>query len=344
MSTLDEYLANDILLRVLIYGTPGTKKTLWALAAAEAGFRVLLFDADRGASIAKLLSPAARSRIHHIDCADGPLDSFAATFIALLLKEYCIYYNETTRRITTRPFADAQFIDLRNFGRETIVVLDSYTALVRSVTRQYAFENNIDLSTAAKEEWEGYRWCGALLSWILGQLAALPCHLIVVGHQTNYERHKKHPTDPRKQGPLEYVRRQLVSSSNPHGLTLARDFSDELYFITEGMTTYIDTRGNFLEEAKSRHVPPAKYLWSATHGYSEANMPGLSFADLAATVNALPETPAIPFNFALTPAAGSAAINPTSSASPTATLAPQVIKPGNAVGTLFTNALISKRR
>lgn len=262
MPTADSYLQSDDHLRIFAYGPAKSRKTWWALQAAEAGFRVLLFDFERGASIVNQISPEARKRIYIIEANDAPTDAYAIAFATAALKSHEFWFDETTRRVSPQRVPGLAHCDMREFGRDTVVVFDSYTALAVSATRQYAFQNNIDLSDAAKTQWEGYRWCGALLTWLLVQMKLLRCHVIVIGHETQYEKYKKHPTDPNKQGPLEWTRRQPTSISNPHGMSITQHFTDILYFYVAGRTAKIDARGNKLEEGGGRHVPPEEFEWA----------------------------------------------------------------------------------
>lgn len=261
MPSANQFLINDDTLRLFIYGPAKSRKTWWALKAAEAGFRVLLFDFERGASIVNMIDTKARERIYILEAHDAPTDAYAAAFATSALKSHEFYFEEETRRVSINRGKNMRHCNMTQFGRDTVVVFDSYTALAVSTARQYAFQNNIDLADAAKTQWEGYRWCGALLTWMLTQMKLLRCHVICIGHETQYEKYKKHPTDPNKQGPLEWTRRQPSSTSNPHGMSITQHFTDVMYFHVTGRTAKIDTRGNKYEEGGGRHIPPDEYEW-----------------------------------------------------------------------------------
>ncbi len=261
MPSANQYLEEEDHLRIFAYGPAKSRKTWWALKAAEAGFRVLLFDFERGASIVNQVSPEARKRIFIIEANDSPTDAYAIAFAVAALKTHEFYFDEETRRVSPNKAAGLSHCDMRSFGRDTVVVFDSYTSLAVSATRQFAFQNSVDLSDASKTSWEGYRWCGTLLTWLLVQVKQLRCHVIMIGHETHYEKYKKHPTDPNKQGPLEWTRRQPTSVSNPHGMSITQHFTDILYFHVQGRTAKIDARGNKLEEGGGRHVAPEEYTW-----------------------------------------------------------------------------------
>lgn len=330
----DYFAANDIELRALLYGPAKSKKTWWALRAAEFGFRVLVFDMDRGASIIQQIPEWARKNIYVLEINDGPLDAFAARFVVSALRNYEFWFDEESRQVSHVKRGGLRHCNMRDFGRDTFVVFDSYTALATSVARQYAFENNIDLADAEKPEWEGFRWCGQLLTWILTQMRGMPCNVVTIGHETQYEKYKKDPANPKRQGPLEFTRRQLVSSSNPHGMGIPQYFTDIFYMYAEGRNFYLDCRGNRNEDAGSRHVAPERYVWD-----------DFTIADLAAAANVFPPEKVAPFDFPVEEqlAVGGGARSPVQNNANTQTAASanqnqqsrQPIKPRQSRGTLL---------
>lgn len=297
MPTLNQHLEESKALRLFIYGPPKSYKTYWTLQAAEAGYRVLYFDMDRGADIARLLSPAARERIYVIDCADTVSAPLACHFMSFLLRKNECYFNEKTKALSLFPHAGSIGINLNILGADTIILFDSYTTLVGSIVREYARANNIDLSDAKKSSWEGYRWCGALATWMLDQLKTIPCTTVTIGHDTVYDKYKAHPTDSNKQGILEWSKTQPLSSSNPHAMGITAKFTDVLRFYIEGRNPKIDTRGNRLEDAGGRNIDPNLYDMSKlslasilqTCGKAASNLPAATWdfqpatqADIAA--------------------------------------------------------------
>ena len=290
MPTISTTLNGDQLLRVFLYGPGKSKKTWWALRAAEAGFRVLLFSLERGHGIAQQLSPEAQDRIYLLEAHDSPTDSYAATFVTTAFREFSFFADEENRRITTRRNNGMRHYNMANFGRDTVIVIDTYTALAISTARAFSLENNIDLSDAEKQEWPGYGYCGRLLTWMLTQFRSAPCHIVIIGHETQYEKFKKLPgkANENKRGPLEFSRRQPMSSSNPHGMSISRDFDNVFYMYAEGRTFFLDTRGNKTEDAGSRIIPPDRYDWDK-----------MTFGELATRANIPHPTNAPAFNFPL---------------------------------------------
>lgn len=285
MPAATQVLEHGMPRRVCLYGPAKSRKTTWALMAAEAGYRVLLMDSDRGSDVLTQLTPAARERVYIFECHDSAEDAFAAAFTTYAFKFFHFWINEETRRMSFTKLPGLAHVDMREFGNDTVVVYDSYTALVQSATKQYCRENNIDLSDAKKTEWPGYGYAAMYLNWFLGQTKLLPCHFIMIGHATQYEKYKKVPGSD-KQGALVWSRRQLKSSSNPHSMGITKEFTDVLYAYVEGRQGYVDTRGNQYEEAGSRIVPPDRYKWE-----------DLSFAALAQAAGVAPPTEVAPFQF-----------------------------------------------
>lgn len=289
MPIADELIAETHMLRVFIYGPAKMRKTWWALNAAEAGFRVLMFSGERGHGIVQRLSPEARKRVYIIDAHDGALDGFFATSLVTAFRTGDFGIHEKKRLVATPARGGFTRIDMREFGAVDVVVIDSYTAFAESLARRYAFENNIDLADASKPQWEGYRYCGMLASWFLTQLeAVLHCHYVVVGHQTQYEKYEKDPNDPKKQGPLEFSRQQPISTSNPHAMSISGKFDHVLHFgANNPQKVIIDTLGDADHDAGSRALPNGRYTWEE-----------LTFAELARRDGCtMPTEPTPPYEF-----------------------------------------------
>ena len=291
MPTAQQFLDRHMALRLFIYGNAKMKKTWWALKAAEAGFRVLLFDANRGAGILTQINPAARERIYILDCADAADNAYAQAFIGEAFKSQHFYFNEETRRVSSVKRPGFREINMKLFGRETVVVVDSYTDIVHSLTRRFADDNNIDLGDAQKPDWEGYGWCARRATWMIKQINKLACHVILIGHATQYEKYKKDSRNPKKQGELEFSRRQPISTSNPHGMSVTGDFTDVFYFYAEHGKFLISSEGDIEKEAGSRLVPPAKYDWDKLQFVDLCRVGGIPLPEKSADVFDFPVVP-----------------------------------------------------
>jgi len=258
----------NILVRALLYGAPGTKKTWWAGRAAEAGFNVILLDADDGWHIWKNIGDGFKHKLKVLDIVDTFDEPKACVFMTMFLKGDSFIWDENKKRQaltknSIRPDHDYTFVDAKQLTPNDVLVIDSWTKLTESIGLRYAVENGIDLSDATKPQWEGYRWSGALASWMLQKLHALPCHVIVIGHEQNYEK-RKEVTDERgrKQQIVEWAKTQVISTSGPHSQKLGVDFSELYYFYRQSASVVkIDTKGDKDRDGKSRLIEPGYYRW-----------------------------------------------------------------------------------
>lgn len=260
--------SNSILLRELFYGAPKTRKTWLAGTAAEAGFNVILLDADHGYHIlTRNLSDDAKKRLTLFECRDSLTQPVASLFLARFLKQGKVWFNEKTRRVVLfQKDLDSACVELsqdKHLNSNTVLILDSYTAIVNSLKFAYAKERQIDLTDLSEDDTKdmttkrtGYAVSGGLASFILERITKLPCHVIVIGHASQYEKYSK---DGKK---MEWSRRVVKSTSNPHSLTIGDKFSDILYFFNASASvTKVETRADGDAEGGSRIIPPNSYMW-----------------------------------------------------------------------------------
>ena len=269
MPTLDEKQndkSSPLLLRLFFYGPPKTRKTWLAGTAAEAGFNTILLDADHGYHIlTKQLSADAKKRLQLFECRDSRTQAIACEFLTRFLTGGRVFFNDKTHQVIsnqTKVDDDCSELNVsRHIDSNTVLIVDSYTAIVASLQLRHAIENKTDLFNPVKDntDREGYAWSGALATTFLKRLTALPCHVIVIGHATMYEKYK---TDSRGKQTLEWSRRQIKSTSNPHGMTIGDKFSDIFYFHNVSSTlTKVDTFADKDAEGGSRIIPPKSYSW-----------------------------------------------------------------------------------
>ena len=249
----------DIKLRQLIYGKQKTKKTWYAAKAAESNFNVILFDGDDGWHILNNIKHEYQKRITVVDCVDTTDRAIFATFLSRLLKKGKINWDEVEKKVALKPNENTLAIDLTKLTKNDVVIIDSWTALVWSLTYKYALENHIDMADAEKDEWEFYRWGGRIATWIANQLQSLPCHVIVVAHETEYQKMKRNSQGKEV---VDYVRVQIKSVSGNHASTMGTFFSDVLHFKQQSETVFkIEAFGNACEEGGSRLIEPKSYNW-----------------------------------------------------------------------------------
>ena len=251
--------SNEMLLRVLIYGMQKTRKTWWALKAAEAGFNVILLDGDNGWHIVKQIEARAQERIDIVDFVDLPNRAVFAPMLVRMMKMKNFAFDTETKKLAgLKPTSASIYIDINKLTSTDVLVIDSWTAFIWSLTVRYAEENGIELDDLDGQDWDFYRWGGNLANWMLGKLKTLPCHVIVIGHMTVYEKYR----GTKKNRKLVLQREQVMSISGPHGLKVGTDFSDVLKFERkQSGDTIILSKGNEESEGGSRLVPPRIYDW-----------------------------------------------------------------------------------
>lgn len=291
MPLATDFVTQPELIRAFVYGFDKTKKTTWALEAAKAGYRVLLLDFNKGANVLRHFPKEILNKIYILSFADGPHDNFCSIASAAILRNLDFYFHEQKRLISPRRIAGAYHCNLCDFGTDTVIVFDGYTDIVKSSLKQFAKEQNLDLSEAEKQEWPGFGWQGRYLTWVISRIKTITnCHTITIGHSTVYEKHKKDSQG--KQLPeIEFTRRQPVSSSNPHGMTITSEFNEVMYFSIQNSVNFIDVKSSDEQCGGSRVLKPGVYKYD-----------DLSFGALAGLYGCPTPQNTQPFNFTKTQA------------------------------------------
>lgn len=287
MPTLNDQLASKQILRELIYGPAKSKKTWWACAAAEAGFQVFLLDANRGYAILQQLSPEARERVFILDIADELTNYAASAFATLFCKGQPFAWDEANKTPTHTGHIGARIIAPRALNRNCVLVLDSWTDIVTSLALRYHQQNNIDIAKPEElDKRSFFGWTGAMASWLVTALVALPCHVILIGHWAQYEKIKRVQEGNKiKEIPL-YERRQIVSSSGPNAMTIPGKFDEVMYFYNHGSAFKIEVEGHKDADGGSRRIPSRTYKWEELQFGTIANI---------ANVTLDPELPHVEF-------------------------------------------------
>jgi len=254
-------------LRELLYGEPKTRKTWWAVAAAESGFNVLLFDGDDGAHIVKKLSPAAQKRVRVVRCMDTAQHPLFIQVITRFMAGETVVWDDTAGQLISalaKPKEDHVIWELK-LARATntdVIITDSHTSLVTSLAWQYMMEQGQDVKDAKKQDWDAYAYAGRLVEWMHSCMHKVPCHYVHIAHEVIVDMTKKEPggLDP-KTGktivnavPTGEQYKRIVSSSKANAATLGRHFSDILWFHKVANKVYIDTRAEEGREGGSRNV------------------------------------------------------------------------------------------
>jgi len=265
---IEQEQSNPLAARILAYGHEKTKKTWWVGKAAEAGFNVILLDSDNGAQILRNIAPEFRNRISHINIVDGLQSPVACQFTTRLLKGINFLWDEQNKQETAssivKPDRSYYYFDVSKLTLNDVLVIDSWTKLCKSLVFRWYVENGKkieDTEEAKKSDWPGYRWTGMMASWFFKQLQALSCHVIVVGHQTEYEKYKVEQIGGREVRSLKWSRTQPVSTSGPNGMLIPSEASDILYFYRIMSMFKIDTGGETLRAGGCRSIPPKTFRW-----------------------------------------------------------------------------------
>lgn len=268
MPIIEESLAHENLVRVLCYGQALTRKTTWALKAAEAGFNVIYFGFDHNFQVATQLSAEAKKRVYHLDMRppeDAHANSGALTLVQAA-KPAVTFFDEEARQYVPmnklEPETQYLRLDLTKVTPADIIVIDSWTAFVMNLA--IAQRPVLDVKSVPKLEWDDYAKVRLLLDLFIKNVSKLNCHLIVIGHAEVYARRRK-DADPKATGSeaIEQIRTQPSSISQAHASTLAKEFTDVLFFETQNAMVgpRISTRGSVDFDAGSRLFPPFDKKW-----------------------------------------------------------------------------------
>lgn len=262
---------NSTAKRILVYGKAKTKKTWWALRAAEFGYNVLFLNGENNIEVMQQLPLAARRRIIMLnvyDRIDRPV------FIDMFIKfaaDYLIRWDDDENRMVTmgtkaHPEHNHVLLNLAKCTRNDVIIVDTWTSLVVSMVFQYYLDNGIDVTKAAKQDRDAYGYQDRIGDWLMKQFMSFPCHIIVVGHETVVDLTKKQLNEKGAvvDLPIGEQHTQLISSSRTHSKKIAKNFTDVLWFHLEGTNVWIDSRSNEAQDGGSSSVH-ANESWEKLH-------------------------------------------------------------------------------
>jgi len=233
--------------------------------AAEAGFNVVLLDGDDGSQVVRQLPPKVQEKVLVVDVRDLIDRAVFKEFLAVFVRAKAnFYWNEQERKADYRTFnPESSYIKFNPslLTQNDVLILDSWKAFTKSTLLAYVLANDLDLSDAEKEEWPGYSYQSLFQDFVLKSMHCLKCHVIVIGHETVYEkwdrRNKKEPK-------LLSRKTQIVSSSGPHAKTVMTEFTDILYVERLGPSTFtINTGGDTDRIGGSRLIEPRVFQYDA---------------------------------------------------------------------------------
>lgn len=241
----DNLTASQITGKYLILADPKAGKTTWAVEAATAGFNVLLMDGDVAVQAIAQLPAEAKKRIFYMDVSDRLDDGIDARMICLLSEFFTssrFLWNDTKQETYSRSSdshdeetgaALDEIWEFRpsRFDQRWVIVLDSWTTLSYSGMLAKAEDTGVDLADIEKADMSLYAGVSNRLTNMLATIQKARCHFIVIGHPSQFEKTKS-PANTRagdvkaKDRIVEWTKMVPKSSSNPHGLTMGKYFSD----------------------------------------------------------------------------------------------------------------------
>lgn len=233
------------LIHALILAEEKAGKTTWLLNAAEAGFNVLLLDGDVAQQRINDLSPAAKRRVFYMDVSDdlvGDPDPRMIETVASFLTSAKFLWNDRTQREYSRVkdphneegFAEDEIWEIRpaKLGYNWVLGIDSWTTLSYSAKLAKAADLGESIADVEKIERSIYSGTGNRLTNILFTQQKAPCHTIVIGHPAIYEKRRSQPGKTVREAMkendqiVEWTKTIPISSSNPHGHSMGKFFSD----------------------------------------------------------------------------------------------------------------------
>jgi hypothetical protein len=247
MPILSDLPSEAMLSKTLAIGYSMVGKSEWAANAAKAGFNVLFCDGDVAKETIRKLPREAAKRIRYMNVKDSIDKPRFGRVMSHLLTGKDFYWNDTEQktfnRADDRQEADKEYwcINLNKFTHNDVFVPES------------------DLSEPLEQMQllTILRHTNPILDWMVGRIRALNCHVIVPAHVDEYTKYKKHrgvqSTQMKEmQSEIEFIRQVPKSSSRPHSLTLAKNFTEVLWFELQGLRRYVDPTVSESREGGSR--------------------------------------------------------------------------------------------
>jgi hypothetical protein len=242
----DSMPASHQLIHALICAEEKAGKTTWLLQAAEAGFNVLLLDGDVAQQRIAELSPEAKARIFYMDVSDrlvGDADPRMIRIVANLFTSTVFLWNDSKQDMYS-PTKDPhdpesgacldEIWEIRpgRLDHTWVLGIDSWTTLQYSAKLDKAASLGVDIADVEKIERNIYSGVGNRLTNIAVTQQKAPCHTVVLGHPTQYEKRKSQDNMTVREATreneqiIEWTKMIPISSSNPHGFTIGKFFSD----------------------------------------------------------------------------------------------------------------------
>jgi hypothetical protein len=264
--------------KLLLIADTKAGKTDWAMRAAEAGFNVLFIDGDVAIQTIldkkRGLSKEALKRLFYLPVHDyvdakGEYVPFFAKFFVDFTTQGVFTWNDTQGRVFDRKTYAQEFSETQHqdevpavvggdviwqirpslIGPDTVIIMDSYTNMIHSLQQWKAADLGVDILEIEKMERDMYTGTAHKATQFLHLLRTLRSHVIVIAHPREYRKMSvpkgSSGAVAERDMKVEWTRMVPMSTSNPHALTVGKNFSDIGWIdVTGAGTRYIDFRPN----------------------------------------------------------------------------------------------------
>lgn len=272
--------------RVLCFGPAKTRKTWWAGTAAAAGFNLTIIDGENGTGILKQLPKSALPNIQRVAVNQSTTGSTMAAFLMLMLEhQEFVYCPRTRKKMALGGLKDEQqyyVVDLNLFTQSDVLLIDSWTQIIRDITEDFKDLNNLDVfegkiaatSSSGKEDKFAYfNYCNLVLDTIVSRLNGLPCHVIMTAHRDFYTHEVREGASKRDETHV-----QVLSTSGNQAAKVPAAFGDVIYFelANDGMHSTLSTKGSKTRISGGRRVAPKEEkfpAWDFAAYAKEADLP-----------------------------------------------------------------------
>lgn len=234
------------LIHAMILGEEKAGKTSWLLDAAEDGFFVLLLDGDVAQQRINDLSPAAKSRVFYMDVSDDLVGGVNPRMIDLVADFFTatVFLWNDSKQEKYSPRGDPhdpdsgacldEIWEIRpaRLDHNWVLGIDSWTTLQYSAKLAKAESLGESIADVEKIERSIYSGVGNRLTNIAITQQKTKCHTVVCGHPTQYEKRKSQEGKTVREAMrendqiVEWTKMIPTSSSNPHGFSIGKFFSD----------------------------------------------------------------------------------------------------------------------
>lgn len=236
MPRMDQSPPDKKLIKLLLIADGKVGKSRFAGEAAKF-FNTLYLDGDVAIPTLSQLPIEAKRNLYLLPMHDTILGGARDTNFCDTMQEFCstikFRWNDTESRLAKPKDAGTLWeITPGKMGPNDLLILDSWTALVESLTLKVAIAAGVDLTTATTNEMRPVYQGGAnLATSFLQIIRALQCHVIVLGHPDEYQ-HKVAPPGRKveqikeKDMLIDWTKMIAKSTSRPQALQMPKYFTD----------------------------------------------------------------------------------------------------------------------